>query len=306
MNDEVRKGAVIGFAAYVLWGGLTLYWKELHEFDPFELIGYRVVASTVLLVAVLASRRRVGVVIRALRSPAVSWRIVAAALLLTANWTSYVWSITHDRVIEAALGYFIAPLGTMLIGVVVLHERLVPIQRFAIALAATAVVVVTIGYGRVPIIALIIAGSWSGYGLLKRQVPLSPLESLTAETLVLIPPALVLVGWGLTRSDGVVASATPWQGILVALTGVVTAVPLVMFAFAAQRVPFTVLGPMQYAVPVINFLLGWLAYDEKLGGTTLVGFALIWAALAVTTVHTVRSAGASRAHAILAETARLT
>lgn len=294
MNDEVRTGAAIGFAAYLLWGLLTIYWKELHRFDPFELIGYRVAGSGVLLVAFLLVTGRLRPLLAALRRPELAWRIGLAAVLLTGNWTSYVWAVTHDNVVETSLGYFLAPLGTMLLGVVVLKERMHRAQRVAAALVAAAVVVLTAGYGRVPVLALIIAVSWTFYGLCKRHIPLGAMESFAAETLVLAIPAVALIAWGAGRDDGVPALATPWLGVLIALAGLVTATPLVMFGYAARRVPFTVLGPMQYVVPIINFLLGWLAYHEDLNATTVVGFAMVWVALALTTVDTLRRARATR------------
>ncbi len=290
MNDEVRSGALVGFAAYVLWGLLTIYWKALHHFNAFELIGYRVLGSAVLLLVVLAITRRLGPLIAALRNRHLVWRVALAAVLLTANWTSYVWAVTHDNVVETSLGYFLAPLGTMLVGVVILHERMRPAQRVAAGLVGVAVAVLTVGYGRVPVLALIIAFSWTFYGLLKRQVPLPAIESFAGETLVLLVPAIGLVAWGANQADGVPSTATTWQGVLIALAGLVTAVPLVMFAYAARRVPFTVLGPMQYAVPIINFVLGAAVYHEHLNATTVFGFALVWLALALTTVDTLRHA----------------
>jgi chloramphenicol-sensitive protein RarD len=295
VNDEdVRTGAIVGFGAYLLWGLLTIYWKELHRFDPFELIGYRVLGSGVLLIAVLAVRGRLRPMLAAMRRPQLAWRVALAAVLLTGNWTAYVWAVTHDNVVETALGYFLAPLGTMTLGVVVLGERLRRVQWIAAGLTVAAVVVLTAGYGRVPVLALVIAVSWTFYGLCKRRVPLGAMESLAAETLVLTVPALALIGWGLGRSDGVPSLATPGQGALIALAGLVTAAPLVMFGYAARRVPFTVLGPMQYAVPIINFLLGWLAYHEDLRPTTVIGFTMVWVALALTTADTLRRARTAR------------
>lgn len=288
MNDDVNRGAVVGFVSFLLWGLFTIYWKQLHRFDPFELIGYRIACSAALLVVFLGYRRRLRPLLRALRRPSIRWRIVLAAVLLTANWTAYVWAVTHDNVVETSLGYFLAPLGTMLIGVFVLHERMHLAQRIAVAFTIVAVAVLTAGYGRVPVLALIIAVAWSCYGLCKRQVALGPIESLAAETLVLTVFAAALIGWGAGRADGIPALATPWQLVLVGLAGAVTATPLVMFGYAARRVPFTVLAPMQYVVPTINFLLGWLAYHEELNATTVVGFSMVWAALALTTADTVR------------------
>lgn len=288
MKSELRSGVIAGIGAYVMWGFLTVYWKTLHEFSAVELIGYRIVSSVVLLTVVLMIGRRLRPLLAALRDPRLLGRVAVAAILLTANWTSYVWAVLHDNVIETALGYFMAPLGTMLIGVVVLGEKLRVPQRVAVVLAFAAVIVLTIGYGRVPWIALVLAATWSIYGLFKKRVPLAPQESLAAETFVLLIPALALVAWGGAQPDGVPTTADTWHIVLIAISGLVTAVPLVMFAHAAQRVPFTLLGPMQYVVPTINFLLGWLVYHEELDLTRVIGFGLVWIALVVTTVDMIR------------------
>ena len=268
-------------AAYVLWGFLTIYWKQLADFDPFELIGWRILCATVVLAAIITLRRRWPVLLAAMRNRRTVTRLAVAAVLLTANWTAYVWAVTNDRIIETALGYFMAPLGTMILGVTVLHEHASRMQKLAIGLAALAVVVLTVSYGRPPIVALVLAATWSTYGLLKRQVPLSPVESLAGETFLLTIPAGVLVLAMSGASDSIPSTASGGEWILVVLTGVVTAVPLLLFAVAARRVPFTLLGALQYLVPTINFLLGWLVYDEPLPLERLVGFALVWAALVV-------------------------
>ena len=275
----MSKGVRAAIAAYVLWGFLTIYWKQLADFDPFELIGWRILCATVVLAAIITLRRRWPVLLAAMRNRRTVTRLAVAAVLLTANWTAYVWAVTNDRIIETALGYFMAPLGTMILGVTVLHEHASRMQKLAIGLAALAVVVLTVSYGRPPIVALVLAATWSTYGLLKRQVPLSPVESLAGETFLLTIPAGVLVLAMSGASDSIPSTASGGEWVLVVLTGVVTAVPLLLFAVAARRVPFTLLGALQYLVPTINFLLGWLVYDEPLPLERLVGFALVWAAL---------------------------
>lgn len=279
-----RSGVITGMSAYVLWGFITIYWKALQDFAPLELIGYRIILSTILLVAVLGARKRLAALFRTLTVRRLWGRMALTALLLAVNWTTYVVVVSEGKVIESALGYFIAPLGTMLLGVKVLHERLRPLQTLSAFLALVAVVVLTLGYGRVPVYALAMAATWAWYGLLKRQIALQPLESLMSETVVLIAPAALLVIWFSRYDDSVVKSAGPGQFFLVMLTGVVTAVPLLLFASAAQKLPLSVLGPMQYATPVINFLLGWLLYHEDLTTTRVIGFGLIWIALIVVTV----------------------
>lgn len=278
-------------AAYLIWGGLTVYWKQLSGFDAFELIAWRIVAASVVMAVVVSARGRWPVLAAAARSRRLLGRITLAALLLTINWTSYVYAVVDGRVIETALGYFMAPLGTMLLGVVVLHERPRALQRVALACAVIAVVVLTVAYGRPPVLALLIAVSWSLYGLLKRQIPLTAIESLAGETLLLAIPALVAVLLFAGATDSIPATASPAQLTLVSLTGLVTAIPLLLFAVAAQRVPFQMLGPLQYLVPTINFLLGWLAYDEMLSGDRIAGFAVVWVGLVATIAD---QAGAAR------------
>jgi chloramphenicol-sensitive protein RarD len=221
-------------------------------------------------------------------------RIAAASALLTANWSAYVYAVVDDRVIETALGYFMAPLGTMALGIVVLKEHPSPAQKAAMVLAAVAVVVLTISYGQPPIIAIVIAVTWSLYGLLKRQVPLSAVDSLAAETFVLLVPALVVTIAMAGRFDSVPSSADAGQLVLVTLAGVATVVPLGLFAFAAPRVPFTILGPLNYLVPTINFLLGWGLYHEDMPWSRLLGFGVVWVALVVVTFDRVRSSVAER------------
>ena len=220
-------------------------------------------------------------VVGALRHGPTARRLVMASVLLTVNWGGYVWAVTNDRVIETALGYFIAPLATMAIGVFVLKEQPTTAQRAAFGLAAVAVVILTISYGRPPWIALLLASTWSLYGLAKRRVPLGAVDSLAGETFVLFVPAVIAVLACSTAAGSVVQAADTTDWILVAGTGIVTAVPLMLFAAAAQSIPFTLLGPLNLLVPVINFGLGWLLYDESVPFDRVIGFTFVWAALLV-------------------------
>lgn len=283
---DLRSGIVAGVSAYLLWGFLTVYWKLLTEFDPFDLIGWRIVSSALIMAGGLTVARRWTHLVPVLRTPRLLGRVVVAAVLLTVNWTSYVWAVVNDHVIETALGYFMAPLGTILIGVVVFGERLARAQKIAVFLAIAAVIVLAVSYGAVPWLALAIASSWSLYGWLKKEVPLSPIESMSAESFVLLVPALVAIAVIAPQSDSVLGSASLGEFVLVALTGVATVVPLMMFARAAQHVPLTVLGPLQYSVPTINFVLGWAVYGEDMPLSRLVGFALVWVGLVLVSVDT--------------------
>jgi chloramphenicol-sensitive protein RarD len=251
--------------------------------------------SAVLLLVILAAKGRLTSLAKKLSAGHLWTRVACASLLLAINWTTYVVVVHDGKVIEAALGYFIAPLGTMLIGVKVLHEKIRPIQLVSALLGLAAVVVLTISYGRVPYIALAMAASWALYGLLKRQVPLQPLESLMSETIFLIIPAIALIIWFSQYDNSVMQSADFWHIILVLLSGVVNAVPLLLFAAASLKLPLTVLGPLQYSVPTINFLLGWLVYHEELSTSRFIGFGLVWAALVIVTVDSIRRARQSSA-----------
>lgn len=278
----------MAIGAYVLWGLLTVYWKQLAGLDAIELIGWRVATAAVLMTAIVVATHRWAAVAAALRDRALAGRIALASLLLTANWTTYVWAVVNDRVIETALGYFLAPLATMALGVFVLGEQLTVLKRCSGGLVLVAVAILTVSYGRIPWVAVIIAGSWSWYALTKRRVPLGPVESLTSELLVLAAPATALVAIGFFRDGGIPEQAAGVDWLFLVGTGAITAAPLLMFAYAAKRVPLTVLGPTNYLVPLINFLLGWLVYDEALPATRVAGFGLVWVALGLATVDMVR------------------
>ena len=283
MHPDQRRGFQAALFAYTLWGLLTIYWKQLAGLDAFQLIGWRVVTATIIMLAVVAAGGHWPAIKQALSTPATLSRLVGAAVLLTVNWTTYVWAVVNDRVIETALGYFLAPLGTMALGVFVLGEKLTTIKRVSIGLVLVAVAVLAGSAGRVPWVALGLAISWSWYGLTKRRVPLDAIASLTAELIVLATPALglVIVGW--YQADGIPHKAAGVDWIFLLGTGAITATPLLLFAFAAKRVPFTMLGPTNFLVPGINFLLGWLVYHETITSSALIGFGLVWVALALTT-----------------------
>ena len=286
----VARGVRVGLAAYTLWGLLTVYWKQLGAFDALELIGWRMACAGVVMIVVTTARRTWPKLIVAFRNRKTLLRLVIAAMLLTANWGSYVWAVVNDRVIETALGYFIAPLATMAIGVFVLHERATAAQRAAFGLASVAVVILTVSNGRPPWIAIALAATWSLYGLTKRGVPLDAVDSLAGETFVLMIPAVVLLAVVSGRPSSVVAVAEGADWIFVIGTGAITAIPLMLFASAAKSIPFTLLGPLNLIVPVINFGLGWLLYNEPMPLYQFVGFAFVWAALLAVIVDRFRAA----------------
>ena len=305
MDHQTRRGIQSGIAAFGIWGLLTLYWKQLDGFNAVELIGWRLVMMTVVMVAVVAAASLTGrdtgegggdepatapwrLVTEIITQPRVLAIVAISSVLLTVNWTTYVFAVLNDQVVETALGYFLAPLGTMVIGIVILGETLTPLRRLAVGLAVAAVIILTWSYGQVPWLALIIAGTFSLYGLVKRRSPLSPVTGLTAEGLILLIPAIGIIFWGFARPDATIVDASGTQWAFLLGTGVATAAPLLLFTRAARSVPFTILGPLNYLVPIINFTLGWLVFDEPMPTGRLIGFVLVWLALVAVTVDTLR------------------
>lgn len=291
MDDE-RRGFLSGNLAYVLWGLLTLYWHELTGLDAFGLIAWRIIWSVVLLAILLTFARRW----TALRGVLVGGRIgsiTIAAIALAANWTSYVWCVTHGRVVEAALGYQLAPIGLIVAGVVMFKEQLRRAQVVALMLCGVAVIVLAVGYGSPPVFALLIAVSWTTYGVFKKREALPPLEGLAAETIILAPVAVVLLLAMQVAGSPSLEGATSLQLALVPLTGVATTVPLLIFAYAARRIRLAMLGWLQYWVPTINLVLGIAVYDETMPPARIAGFALVWIALALITIDGIRASRAS-------------
>jgi chloramphenicol-sensitive protein RarD len=231
------------------------------------------------------------------RSPRLLARVALTGIVLTANWTTYVSAVVNGNVIETALGYFMAPLGTMSVGVLVLRERLRLSQQVAIAFAVVAIAVITVSYGRAPWLAIGIAATWTLYAYLKKRVPLSAVDGMAAETLMMLLPAVIVAIAFAQHSDSIVVRASGVDLLFVAGTGLATVGPLTLFAFASQRVPLSMLGLMQYIVPTINFLLGWLAY-EAMPFERVAGFILVWTGLAVMAVDGTRRARAVRRHRI--------
>lgn len=287
MDPRSKSGVRSAVIAYALWGSLTAFWKLLNEFSAVDLIGWRVIAAVIVLWLLVTSRGQMANVVTAIRDPSVRRFLLLAAGLLVVNWSTYVGAIVSGRVLETALGYFLAPLITMTIGVTLLGERLTPMRMLAIVLVITSISILTVSYGQIPWLSFALGGSWAFYGLVKRRVPLDPIDSLTGEVTTLLPIAVVVVIISLTRSGGVGEIATGFDWVLLAATGLVTAAPLLLFAHAAPRVPFTLLGPIGWMVPVINFLLGWLAYGETMTPARFIGFAIVWLALVAVAVETV-------------------
>lgn len=287
MTSAAARGVWLAAASYTIWGLFPLYWKQL-EFMPAEqIIAHRIAWSFVVLVPVLAwSTWRVranasGSVVSGASIGVYS----AAALLIAVNWFTYVWAVNHDYVVETSLGYFITPLVNVLLGVAVLRESLRPAQWVAVGLAAVGVAYLTAVYGTVPWISLALAISFGTYGLVKKKAPMPPLPGLTLETGLLFVPAVALLVIAEVRGDGAFGHTDALPTILMAGAGVVTTVPLLMFASAVKHVPLSLIGILQFIAPTIQFFLGVFVYREPFSRSQLVGFGLVWTALAVFAVE---------------------
>jgi chloramphenicol-sensitive protein RarD len=297
---EHRRGVLFGVLAYTLWGTFPLVFHRLSAVAPIEVLMHRVTWSFVVVVGVLLVRRDRSW-LTVLRGGRERNRLAVAALLVSVNWLVYVWAVSQDRVVEAALGYYINPLLTVAIGVVVLHESLRRAQMLALGLAAVAVVVLTVAYGQVPWISLVLAASFAGYGFVKASVDAPPLTSLAVETSVLLPFAAIGLVVLEARGTAAFLHGPVTRDLLLLSLGAVTAVPLLLFAASARRIPLVVLGLLQYLTPTFQLLVGVLVLHEALPPDRLAGFVLVWAALLVLAFDAVRAASSGRQDDVEAE-----
>ncbi|MFF9347945.1 EamA family transporter RarD [Streptomyces sp. NPDC014734] len=293
-NDQ-RAGLLSGVAAYGMWGVVPLFWPLLKPAGSVEILAHRMVWSLGVVAIALLVLRRWSWIGELIRQPRKLGLISVAAAVITVNWGLYIWSVNNGHVVEASLGYFINPLVTIAMGVLLLGERLRPAQWVAVGTGVAAVLVLAIGYGRPPWISLALAFSFATYGLAKKKVAMGGLESLTAETAVLFLPALGYLLWLGARSTSTFGSEGLGHAALLASTGVVTAIPLVLFGAAAIRVPLSTLGLLQYLAPVFQFILGIVYFHEEMPPERWAGFALVWLALTLLTWDAFRTVRRARA-----------
>jgi chloramphenicol-sensitive protein RarD len=276
----MNRGVWYALGAYVLWGVFPIYWKWLHDVPALQVIGHRIGWSFIMLMIVILATKQW----TRFRST-LTWRVLGvylvAGLLLSLNWLVYVWGVNAGHIVEASLGYFINPLFSVLLGMIFLKERLRPLQWLPVGLAAMGVIYLTWTYGSLPWIALTLTFTFGFYGLVKKLSPLGSLYGLTLETGLVFLPALGYLIFTETTGQGAFGHSGFVSDVLMVGTGVVTAVPLLMFASAARRIPLTMVGIMQYIAPTLQFLLGVLLYKEPFTTTNLIGFSLVWAALII-------------------------
>ena len=285
---STRRGTLLGAAAYLLWGLFPLYWPLLEPSGSLEVLAHRVLWSLVVVVVLLAATGRLAVVRTVVADRRRLLQLTAAAVVIAVNWGTYIYGVTHDRVVETSLGYFVNPIVTVLLGVLVLGERLRPAQWTALGAAFVAVLVLTVENGRPPWLALLLAFSFGAYGLLKKTARVGAVEGLAVETAVLLPVAGLYVAVLGATGEGTFGTEGPGHAALLALSGLVTAVPLLAFGAAASRVSLTTLGLLQYLAPTLQFALGVTLFDEPLPPVKLLGFVLVWAGLALFTADLVR------------------
>jgi chloramphenicol-sensitive protein RarD len=277
---KFNKGLLFGISAYIIWGVLPLYWKLVEEAGAYEILAHRGIWSLLICISLLALRKQLKSAYEMVRSSRTLSLLFLASGLLTINWGVYIWSVTVNRVVEAALGYYITPLINVTFGVLLLREKLRPSQWIAVALAAAGVVILTLGYGSLPWIALVLAISWGSYSLIKKSLNLGALETLSLETLFAFLPNLVFLF--IIQGNGSAEFGSTWTiSLLLFGAGAATVIPLLLFNGSTTRLPLSTVGLLQYITPTIMFFIGIFINNEDISMTKVIGFAFIWLALAV-------------------------
>lgn len=288
-NADSKAGLIYGVAAYLCWGFFPLYWPLLEPASAYEVLAHRIVWTFVFCLGLVTLTHKWGAFFAIVKQRRLMVPLALASVVITLNWGGFIWGVTNGHVIETSLGYFINPLMTVLLGVFILGENLRRLQWTAVALGIVAVVVLTVDYGRPPWVALLLATSFATYGFLKKRANLGTIEALSVETTILTPFAvafLVLLGVQGTLAFG--HEGTLNTALLVG-TGVVTAIPLLMFGAAAVRLSLTTIGILQYLGPILQFIFGLTIFGETMGTARWVGFLMVWAALVIFTYDAMRT-----------------
>jgi chloramphenicol-sensitive protein RarD len=281
--DEQRRGLIFGVLAYSSWGLFPLYWPLVQPAGSIEVLAHRLIWSLVFVIILLRIRPRPGWWAALRTRPRSVGYLSAAAFIIAVNWGTYIWAVNHHHVVDTALGYYINPLVIVLAGVLLFGERLNRAQWTALTIAAVVVVILTIDYGRPPWVSFTLALTFTAYALCKKAAAAGAMESLAVETTVIFPLALGYLGWLEFTGTGAFGHTGVDKAVLLAGAGVVTAIPLLLFAAATTRVSLTALGILQYIAPTVQFLLGVLVFAEPMPPVRLAGFGIVWLALAIFT-----------------------
>ena len=277
----VSKGFLAAVSAFAIWGVFPLYFHPLRQVLATEVIAHRIVWSCLFVLAWIAMRGELSTLRTTLADRSVVWRLAVSATLISLNWLTYVWGVTHGHVVETSLGYFIGPLVNVLLGVVLLSERLSPAQWAAVALAVAGVGYLTVTTGSLPWIALTLAFSFATYGLIRKVVKVESLPGLATETLLLVPFAAAYLLWCESAGTGALGHAGPAVDTLLIGSGPLTAIALFLFAYGTRLLPYSTVGVLQYITPTLQFLCGVFALHEPFERARAVGFGIIWAALLI-------------------------
>jgi len=286
--NEERRGFLLGVAAYGFWGVFPIYWSLLQPAGAVEILAHRICWSLVTMLGLILIFRRAPQLRAIFHTPRLFFLLTVASVVIGLNWGGFIWGVNNDQVVEVSLGYFINPLVTVLLGVIVLGERLRRLQWLAMGIAAVAVVGLTIDYGQPPWVAFLLAGSFGTYGLMKKKAGVDAIESLTFETLVLTPIAFGYLLWLSAQGTANFSGHGLEHSLLLVSTGLVTAIPLICFGGAAIRISMTTIGLLQYLAPTIQFALGVLFFHEEMSPVKWFGFSLVWLALIIFTSEALR------------------
>lgn len=291
---DYRRGIIAGISAYWLWGASPIFWNAIKMVPPLELLAWRVVWALLFLALFILVTRRGEVLRMAYRNPRTRMIAMASGALLTVNWALFIWAVTHEHLVEISLGYYINPLMSVTLAVLVLGESLSRAARLAVAMTAGAVIVMTIAAGETPWISLSLAITFALYGLLKKQPDAAPpFEALMLESATAAVPLFAYLAWLILNNDSVVTASTESWALL-PFTGLITIAPLVLFATAAQRIPLATLGMLQYLAPTIQLGLGVWLYGEAVSRGQFIGFVTVWIALGIFAVDSARTLRSNR------------
>ncbi|WP_342567909.1 EamA family transporter RarD [Psychrobacillus sp. FSL K6-4046] len=283
MNAEEKQGIIVVVLAYAWWGFMPIYWKLLDHVASGEILSGRVIWSFVFTLMLVLIGRKFSVLREDLKNlwkdKKSFWSLVLASYLVTGNWFLYIFAVNEGYIVQASLGYYINPLLSVLLGIIFLKEKLSLAQKISVLIAATGVVLLTISYGVVPWIAMLLASTFAFYGLIKKRITIDPLRGLTIETLFVLPVALAYFSYLVVSDQAVFFSSSFTTTILLVLTGVATAVPLVLFAKGTKTMPLYMSGFIQYIAPTLMLLIGIFVYGEKFSKIEFISFSFIWAAL---------------------------